>query len=270
MKNIHKWAICALIVLLSVSCSNVQSLLKGNDYEAMYVAAERYYNDKDYSDAIQLFEKLMIQYHGKEHAEDIAWYYAMSLMAEKDYFTAGYQFKQFHKRYPYSSRAEEALYQSANCKYKESPDYYLDQTQTKEAIQEYESYLDRYPQSVHIPEINQHLDELRTKLMHKEYDIAYNYYLTEHYNAAYVSLQAFLNNYPDSPYKEEAMFYMLASGYEYGINSTPEKQKERLQMVINDFDRFSTSFRDSKHIAEAQRFYTRARAALTNLETVVK
>ena len=266
MKTTSKLTILVAIVAMLTSCSDYGKLMKGNDFDAKYQAAMKYYEDKNYTKAIQLYENLIMHYHGKEYAENISWYYAMCMMAEKDYYSAGYQFKSFYKRFAYSERAEEALYQAATCKYYESPEYYLDQKLTKEAIQEYESYLDRYPASIHVPEINTRLDELNEKLMHKAYGIAYNYYETENYHAAYASLQSFLNNYPDSPYREDAMFYLLASGYKYGIGSRESKMKERLQQVVNDFDRFSASFSDSKRLAQAQDFYTKAKAAIARLE----
>ena len=266
MKFVSKWGVLLLTIVLLTGCSDFNKLVSSNDFDAKYKAAVNYYENHNYTKAIQLFENLILHYHGKENAENISWYYAQSLMAEKDYYSAGYQFKSFFKRFPYSERAEEALYMAAECKYHESPEYYLDQKQTKEAIQEYESFVDRYPTSVHVPEINTHLDELRNKLMRKDYEIAYGYYRVESYNSAYVSLQTFLNNYPDSPYKEQAMYYMLASGYEYGINSQESKMKERLQQVVNDFDRFASSFRDSKYLAQAQDYYTKAKAALAKLE----
>lgn len=266
MKSLFKIGIILLSVALTAGCSNFGKLVSGNDFDAKYQAAVKYYENHNYTKAIQLFENLIMSYHGKENAENISWYYAQSLMAEEDYFSAGYQFKNFFKRFPYSERAEEALYLAADCKYHESPDYYLDQKLTKEAIQEYESYVDRYPASVHIPEINSHLDELRNKLMRKDYEIAYNYYQTENYHAAYVSLQTFLNNYPDSEFKELAMFYMLASGYKYGINSQESKMRDRLQQVVNDFDRFSASFTDPKRLSQAQDYYTKAKAAIAKLE----
>ena len=266
MKWFSRLGVYLLFIALLVGCDGFNKLVSSNDFDAKYKAAVKYYENKNYTKAIQLFENLIMHYHGKENAENISWYYAQSLMAEKDYYSAGYQFKNFFKRFPYSERAEEALFLAAECKYHESPAYYLDQKQTKEAIQEYESFVDRYPTSVHIPDINAHLDELRNKLMRKDYELAYGYYRVESYNSAYVSLQTFLNNYPDSPYREQAMFYMLASGYEYGINSQEGKMRERLQQVVNDFDRFSTSFHDSKYLAQAQEYYTKAKAALAKLE----
>lgn len=266
MNRIKIIAILSLTILLLTGCTQFDKLVKSNDSEAKYQAAVNYYDNQDYNRAIQLFENLFLQYHGKEHAEDIAWRYANALLKIKDYYTASYQFKTFFKRYPYSPNAEEALYMAAMCKYYQSPEYNLDQQHTKEAINEFESYVDRYPSSTHIPEINEHLDELRNKLMRKDYEIAYGYYFTEQYNAAYVSLQQFLNLYPDSPYKENAMFYMLASGYKYGINSTEEKKRERLQQVVSDFDRFATSFKDSKHLTQAQQYYTKAKAELAQID----
>lgn len=270
MKFVTKIGIFLLTITLLVSCGEYDKLVKGTDFDAKYKAAVDYYNEKSYTRARQLFENLIMHYHGKENAENIAWYYGQTLLAENDYYSAGYQFKTFARRYPYSERAEEALYLAADCKYHESPDYYLDQRLTKEAIEAYESFVDRYPNSLHIPEINTHLDELRNKLMRKDYEIAYGYYLTENYNASYVSLQSFLNNYPDSPYKEQAMFYMLASGYEYGINSQESKMRERLQQVVNDFDRFNTSFSNSKFLSQAQNYYTKAKAAIAKLEETGK
>lgn len=266
MKTHRRIIYICLLALLTVGCSGVEKLLRSNDYEKKYEAALEYYNNNSYSKAIQLFENLSIYYRGKELSENILWYYAQSLFKEKDYYTASYQFRRFAKQYPYSDRAEEALFLAAYCQYSDSPAYTLDQTATKAAIADFEQYVERFPNSPHIPEINSYLDELRGKLMHKDYDIAYGYFHIEAYHAAYVSFQSFLNTYPDSPYREDAMFYMLRSGYEYAINSTKEKKEERLKQVVNDFERFSGSFSNSKHIKQAQQIYTRTRAALSEIE----
>ena len=260
MKTLSKIVFFILTIATLISCGSYEKLLKGHDYEAQYEAAVKYYNERNYTKAIQLFENLIMHYHNKDYTENISWYYAESLMAERDFYSASYQYKSFFKRFPYSDRAEEALFKAADCKYHLSPEYYL------EAISEYESFVDRYPTSIHVPEINSHLDELHDKLVRKDYEIAYNYYLTENYNAAYVSMMSFLNNYPDSKLREDAMFYLLASGYQYGINSREDKMRERLQQMINDFDRFATLFQNSKYLEQAQGFYTKAKAALATME----
>ena len=265
MKNAKIFIGFCAVCLLLVSCNGFNKLLNSNDYDAKYAAAMKYYNENSYSRAAQLFENLTLYYRGRENAENIAWYYAMSLLKEKDYFSAGYQFKRFSKQFPYSDRLEDALYYSAYCKYMDSPEYNLDQSQTKEAIEEFEAFAERYPHSTRIPELNNNLDELRKKLTRKDYEIAYGYYFIEEYHAAYESFKQFLNLYPEAEQREEAMYYMLESSYRYAINSREDKMYERLQQVINDFDKFSSSFADSKRLAAAQDIYTKTREAMAKI-----
>ncbi len=266
MKHARKTIFICAICFVLASCNGFNKLLNGNDYEAKYQAAMNYYNNNSYSKAIQLFENLTLHYRGKENAEEIAWYYAQALYKEKDYYTAGYQFKRFTRQFPYSERTEEASFLSAFCKYKESPSYSLDQKLTREAIEEMEAFAERWPRSTHMPEINSYLDEMRAKLMKKDYEIAYGYYFIEEYRAAYEQFKQYLNLYPEASNREEAMFYQLEAGYRYAIGSRENKQKERLQQVLNDFEKFNSGFADSKRLGAAQDLYTKARAALTNLE----
>ncbi len=266
MKHIGRTLCILLAFIMMSSCNGVEKIVKSNDFDAKYQAAMHFYNENSYSKAIQIFENLILYYRGKENAENISWYYAQCLIKEDDYYSAAYQLKNFARQFPYSERAEEAAFLSAYCKYKNSPVYSLDQTLTKEAIADFENFAARYPQNAHIPEVNEYLDEMRQKLMLKDYEIAYNYYHIEAYHAAYVSLQNFLNLYPDSDRREDAMYYMLRSGFEYASNSREDKMYERLQQVVNDFDRFATLFANSKYLASAQDIYTKCRSLMANLE----
>lgn len=270
MKILTKLTLITLIISALCSCNGYEKVLKSTDYDGKFDVAMRYYNEENYIRARQLFENLTLYYRGSEHSEDIAWYYGQTLLKTEYYYNAAYQFKVFAKRYPYSSRAEEAAFLSAYSQYMESPSHTLDQKTTKEAIGELEQFADRYPQSTHIPEVNNYLDELRNKLMQKDYEIAIGYYNTESYRAAVVALERFLDSYPDSPHREEAMYYVVKSGYIYAINSREDKMKERLQQVIGNFDKFATSFAGSKHLAECQDIYNKCKAQLALIESGVQ
>ena len=265
MKKAIFVAAIAAACLLSVSCGGFNKMLNSNDYEAKYAAAMKYYNENSFSRASQLFENLTMYYRGKENAENIAWYYAQSLRKGGDNYMAAYQYKRFARQYPYSNKLEEALFYSAYCVYVDSPDYGLDQSMTKDAIEEFEMFAERYPRSTRLPEVNKCLDELRAKLTKKDYEIAYGYYYIEEYRAAYESFKQFLNLYPEAPQREEAMYYMLDASYRYAINSREDKKYERLQQVVNDFERFSSSFADSKRMSKAQDIYTKTRAEMAKM-----
>ena len=265
----NKYAQIAFILLSTIvlcSCDGYSRLVKSEDYATQYSEAKRYYDEGRYSRARQLFENLQLHYRDRENAENIVWYYSQCMMKQKDYYLAAYNFTMFTKKFPYSTRAEEGLYLAAYCKYKEAPPSYLDQTITKDAIAEFERFAERYPSSIHIPEVNAYLDEMNNRLMQKDYDIAVGYYNIESYHAAYVALKNFLNMYPDSPNQEDAMYYVLRSGYEYASNSREDKVKERLQQVVSDFDKFATTFTNSKYKASAQDIYTKSKALLAKIE----
>ena len=61
------------------------------------------------------------------------------------------------------------------------------------------------------------------------------------------------------------MYTIIKSGFEYAINSREDKMKERLQQVVNNFDKFATTFSNSKYLAECQNIYTRCKAELAKM-----
>ena len=248
------YLIC-IVVLLS-SCASINKhnrLLKSNDQDAKFEAAMKAYEKGDYMHANQLFENLLLYSRGREMSEKVNLYYAKSLLGSKDYYSAGYQFESFVKWYPYSKYAEEALFQAAYCKYLEAPDYTLDQTLTKQSMDAFQEYIEKYPNSERVAEANKLMDELRENLIEKDYQNAFNYYKTMQYHAACVSFKRFLNDYPDvSQKRENAMYYIVLAGYKYANNSVEDKLKERFEEVILDYERYSFVFANMKEVKKRQ------------------
>ncbi|MBR1785222.1 MAG: outer membrane protein assembly factor BamD [Bacteroidales bacterium] len=265
MKWVKIIALFSAIGLLATSCNGYEKLLNSNDYDAKYEAAMRYYNSGGYTKAARLFENLTLHYRGRDNAEQVAWCYAQTLYKQQEYYAAAYQFKRFASQFPYSENAEEGLYMSAYCKYMAAPAYTLDQSLTREAVEEFESFAERWPRSVHMPDVNRCLDEMYEKLMKKDFEIARGYYVIEEYHAAYEQMRRFIDLYPDSPFREEAMYYQLLAGYRYAKGSREDKKRERLQQVVGDFDKYSASIKDPARLASAQEIYTKTRAALAAL-----
>ncbi|MDR0970792.1 MAG: outer membrane protein assembly factor BamD [Bacteroidales bacterium] len=255
MKRIFFTTLIVLLCLFITSCSSYRhkKLLKSADNDAKYEAAVKAYNDKNYYHATQLFENLLLFYRGRDKAESVNLYYAKSLLGSKDYTSAGYQFENFVRWFPYSKDAEEALFQSAYCKYLESPKYSLDQTTTKESLAQFQMYLNKYPQSTRVDTVNALMDKLRSKLIDKDYEIAYNYYKTENYQSAQFALRNFLVEYPDAKYREDAMYYIIISGYRYAENSIAEKREERFKDVVKDYQKFEALYPESPKLKELKK-----------------
>lgn len=227
-----------------ISCRNShKQLLKSNDNEKKYEIAVKSYENGDYYRANQLFENLIMYFRGRERAEEVNMYYGKSLMQSGQYYDAGYQFENFVRWFPYSPKAEEALFLSAYCKYKESPEYYLDQTLTLESMKAFQDYINKYPNAERVKDANKYLDDMRLKIIKKDYTNAYNYYKVGQYQAASVALKDFINKYSDrTEYRQNAMYYIVLADYHYAYGSVENKQKERWQNMILDYERYQTLF----------------------------
>jgi outer membrane protein assembly factor BamD len=166
------------ILLIGSSCE-YQKLLKSSDSELKYKKAKEYYENKDYTRAMTLFEQLIPVFRGTDKGEEISYLFAYCNYYTKDYILAGHYFRRFAGSFPNSEYAEESSYMSAYCYYLDAPKPTLDQETTRKAIQEFQLYIGRYPESERISECNDLIDELRRRLEKKSYDNAMLYYKVE-------------------------------------------------------------------------------------------
>jgi outer membrane protein assembly factor BamD len=252
------------VVIFSVSCSKHSRVLKGTDNELKYEMAIDLYEKGDYYRAIQLFDQLIAIYRGTDRLENINYYYAQCYYKQEDYLLASYYFKRFAQNYPSSERAEECMYLNAYCYYLDSPRYSLDQTNTYEAIKEMQLFINLYPDSERIPECNAIIDELRGKLEKKAIEIGIQYFKTRHYKAAITSLEAVLDDFPDTKNREKILYFVMKSYYYYAINSVEEKKEERYQQAIEIYNDIMYLFPDTKYQRELNSMQKNAMEKLSN------
>jgi outer membrane protein assembly factor BamD len=237
--KLRNFGIILLTIMLFGGCNNFNKLLKSTDYEKKYEAAIEYYNKKDYFKAIQLIDELLVVYRTDiKKSENLDYLYANSYYQQGDYVLASYYFHKYAVKYPRNERAATCYYMSAYCKYLDSPKYSLDQTSTFEAISQLQSFIDIFPESDSVARCNTLIDELRSKLEKKDFEVAKLYYKTEYYKSALYALDLFLKQYPTSPYKEEAMLLKIESAYIYGEKSVLAKREERLQEAKQYYQEF--------------------------------
>lgn len=225
-----KFLFLILIATVVLSCSPFQKAMKSEDIELKYTVANNLYEKGKFSKSLLLFEQLSPLYKGKPQAEKMFYQYSQALYRTKEYYAAGYQFNKFVSSYPKSGKVEESAYLEAICYTKLSPVYSLDQVDTEKAIEKLQNFVDAYPESTYVPEINSNVKILREKLELKAYEIARQYNSISDFKAALVALDLFIADFPGTPLKEKALFYRLDSAYKLAINSVPSKMEERLKV----------------------------------------
>ncbi|HWK08254.1 MAG TPA: outer membrane protein assembly factor BamD [Puia sp.] len=241
-------------IVTLTACSPFSKVLKSNDYDYKLRVADKYYADKDYNHAQQLFEELFRVFKGSEHFEDIYYKFAYCAYYLKDYANAENLFKGFVEVFPNSTKAEEMDYMRAYTFFKQSPKVELDQTNTTKTIGFMQAFINTHPGSSKVKEATDIIDKCRAKLELKDYKSAELYFNLGYFKAAGVACNSLMNSYPDSEKSDEYKFLIIKAYYEYALVSVEEKKEDRFGQVVTQCNEFVDRFPDSKLTKSVQEY----------------
>ena len=241
-------------LVLTSSCNKYNKVFKSKDYNYKLKMADEYFGKKRYKIAQELYEELFPVFKGTLNYEDLYYKDAYCFYGMKMYREAENLFKGFLEVFPNSVRAEEVDYLHAYSFYKQSPKVELEQVNTSKAMGMMQTFINTHPGSPKIKEASEIIDKCRAKLELKEYRAAELYYNLTQYRAAAIAFTAIANNYPESLKGDEYKLKTVKSYYRFAKLSIPEKQIERYEKVISEYDDFVDRYPDSKLLKEAESF----------------
>jgi len=111
------------------------------------------------------------------------------------------------------------------------------------------------------------IDAMRIKLEVKDFHAANQYYHMRNYQAAGVAFRNFNRQWPNSKYREDAMYFTLQSDYYLAMNSVEAKKLERLQEAIRSYLNFADAFPQSVLLEEAGKLHQTLEASLASAPT---
>lgn len=250
----HLYSLIVVLAFLA-GCSEYSRVLKSDDKAYKFEKAVEYYKEGDCFKALPILEELIGLERGTQKAEEVYYYYAQAHYCIGDFYLANYYFKNFTRTYPNSKYSEECLFLAAMCSYENSPSYSLEQGETRNAIDEFQLFMDRYPQSSLRDSCNSMITQLRGKLERKSFEVARLYYTTMRYKSAVMALQESLREFPDSRFREESLFLIVKSQYLLAQNSVDEKKLERFEETTKFYLTFVAAFPQSSWIREAESYF---------------
>ncbi len=252
--RLRLYIVLIFLVLLS-SCGQYEKLLKSSDFELKKTKAIEYFADGQYVKVTELLTQILPRYRATEEAEEMNWMNCQAYFGMKDYFLAGNYFKSFMDQFPFGKHAEEANYMSALCDYNISAKPELDQENTKNAIEGFNIFINRFPNSPKVEESRKMINDLQDKLVEKSYLNAKLYYDRKEYKAAVVALNNSLKEYANSKYREKMMYLKLNSLFQYAELSLANKQKERYQATLDDYYSFMEEFPETSYTKDVSGIY---------------
>ena len=106
------------------------------------------------------------------------------------------------------------------------------------------------------------MTDLNERLDRKAYEAAKLYYHMENYNASRVALRNVLKDDAETVYREDVLYYIAMSSYNYARLSVPEKQKERYLVFMDDYLNFVSEIPQSNYKKELDAVYRKAQKAI--------
>lgn len=201
------------------------------------------YNEEDYEEAINEFQSIVLQFPGNEIVDDAQYYLAMSRFKREEFLLSAYEFSKLIKNYPVSENVPSSQLMLAESYYQLSPHFSLDQSYTKSAIKEFQAFIDFFPANDKVIEAEKKINELNSKLAHKEYNSALIYEKLEYYTAALMYYNYVLETYHDTQYAPLASYNKIILLIE----------RKREQEALIEINRFLERYPESSRYLEVEK-----------------
>lgn len=257
--------VLAALVGIVVGCSGSERLTYSGPEEA-YQKGVAQFEEEDYQQAIRFFRAVFEYGRGNEWAPQAQFKLAMAQRQRGKHLVAANEFQRFTQLYRQNEMLPRADFERANSYYLRSPMYRLDQSDSRQAISLFELFIDRHPNHELVPEAERKIDELQAKLAHKKYAAGRLYEQREMWRAATEVYESAFNQYPETPWADDALLGALRSYVRYADRSVQRMQVERYQMAIEKYNRLAQLFPESPLLGRAEELYSEAQRKLKRVQ----
>ena len=156
------------------------------------------------------------------------------------------EFSEFLSFYPTNRRADYAQFKLGMAHFRQMRLAQRDQTETRAALKEFETFVARFPNSSLMPEVKTKLRETRDRLSQADYQVGYFYYRQKWYLGAIARFKSVLKDDPEFTNRDSVYFYLADSLVKV------KKEAEALPYL----ERLVQEFEKSEHLILAQKLIT--------------
>ena len=251
-------------IFLFTACKSTRLVNPGDSVEEAYQKGITNFEAGNYGDAAEIFETVTRIGRGSEFAQQAQYYLAESYFNQKRFILAESEYLRFITFYPRDPKREEVDFKKAISIYEQSPRYRLDQSATRRAIDEFQLFNSRYPNSEYVTQSADKINELREKLARKYYESAQFYSRTDQYKAATIYYDLVIDRYPESKWAETSLLKQIETYNEYAFNSILSKQVERYEEAISNYENYIQLFPQGSGRGEAETLRDQAEEGIKN------
>ena len=164
--------------------------------------------DKDYTKAIESFEKLKDWYPFSRYSILAELKLGDAHYYRKEYGEAILAYEEFENLHPKNEAVPYVIYQIGRCYFDRLHAIDRDQTMAREALRAFERLIRTYPASSYAKKAEEHMKVCNKNLAEHEFYVGMFYYKTRHYKAALERFKTVLRSYPDLGVHRKALEYI--------------------------------------------------------------
>jgi outer membrane protein assembly factor BamD len=164
------------------------------------------------------------------------------------------EFREFLSFYPRSPRADYAQYKLAMTHFRQMRAAPRDQSETRDAIKEFQTFVARFPDSKLLPEVKAKLREAQDRVAESDYLVGMYYYRQKWYLGSIDRFGSLLKSDPEYTARDSVYFY-LAESY---VKS--KREAEALPL----YEKLVTEFQKSEHLQDAQKRIAELKSQVAN------
>ena len=190
--------------LYLTACASTPEKLQGADY--YYAEGQKAYEKKRCVEASEHFQRLVSNFPGSQRVTESQYMLAESYFCSEDYVNAAFEYQRLIDIYPASNWASEAQFKIGESFFEQMRRPELDQKETYEALTAFRNFIEDNPGSPLVQTARERIRFCRENLAEKIYLGAYLYQKQGYSEAARMSFQDVLRDYPDTAWDYYTLF----------------------------------------------------------------
>jgi outer membrane protein assembly factor BamD len=205
-------AICA-----AAACGNRSNTVPPNTAQPdrfLFDRGNAAMKDEKWLDAREYFRQVVDNYPQSPSRPDAKLGVGDSFLGEHSteaLVNAANEFREFLTFYPTNPRADYAQYKLAMSHYEQMRAPERDQTETREALKEFDVFFQRYPNSALMPEVKQKWRDARDRFSEASYRVGFQYFRQRWYPGAIDRFREVLRDDPGFTGRDRVYFYLAES-----------------------------------------------------------
>ena len=211
-RNVPAIIIAAVVMALAMFAAAMSGCAGGmpkipDEPDAVLIKADGYYQRDKWYQAQEMYKGFLSRYPGHDRSDYAQFMLAESYYNNREYPLAAVEYQILQNNYGYSEYIDDALFKMGLCYYHESPKYQRDQQKNRDALSKFNQFMQTFPSSPLIPEVEKYVAIINEKLAKKSFETGHFYFRRKKWTAALIYFDIVIDDYPDNEYWARSAYF---------------------------------------------------------------